>query len=64
MLYDNHHVFINGDSFKASGLDKKLIKKLTNSKSLTTANIQALGVDARGLVSEWYEAGWLYTKAV
>jgi 50S ribosomal protein L16 3-hydroxylase len=64
MLYDNHHVFINGDSFKASGLDKKLIKKLTNNKSLTTANIQALGVDARGLVSEWYEAGWLYTKAV
>ena len=64
MLYDKHHVFINGDSFKASGLDATLIKKLANNKYLTIADIQALSVDARGLVSEWYEAGWLYIKAV
>lgn len=63
MLYDQRHVFINGESFKASGVDAKIIKKFSNSRLLSTAHIQQLSDDALELVSEWYEAGWIYIKS-
>jgi 50S ribosomal protein L16 3-hydroxylase len=63
MLYDQRHVFINGESFKASGVDAKIIKKFSDSRLLSTAHIQQLSDDALELVSEWYEAGWIYIKS-
>ena len=62
MLYDQRHVFINGESFKASGLDATIIKKFADERLLTTKQIRQLSDDALELVSEWYEAGWIYIK--
>lgn len=64
MLYDKHHVFINGESFQAAGLDAKIIKNVANKKYISVADINALSDAAQDLVLEWYEAGWLYVKAV
>jgi 50S ribosomal protein L16 3-hydroxylase len=64
MLYDKHHVFINGESFQAAGLDAKIIKNVANKKYISVAEITALSGAAHDLVLEWYEAGWLYVKPV
>ena len=62
MMYDAWHVFINGESFRAGGRDAKLMRRLADLRRLTAREMQALGGDARGLVDEWAEAGWLHAE--
>jgi 50S ribosomal protein L16 3-hydroxylase len=60
MLYDDHHVFINGESFLAGGRDAELIRLLADRRSLRAHEIAELSDEARGLLREWQEAGWLH----
>jgi hypothetical protein len=60
MLYDDDFVFINGESFSASGRDAQLIRKLAQARMLKSSDVERLGAGARDLVSQWCEAGWLY----
>lgn len=60
MLYDNGHVFINGESFSASGRDAQLIRKLAQVRMLKSGDVARLSDGARELASQWCEAGWLY----
>ncbi len=59
MLYDDRHVFINGESFRAAGRDARLMRRLADARRLGRADVMALGADARALVDEWLAAGWL-----
>ncbi|MDQ6640560.1 MAG: cupin domain-containing protein [Pseudomonadota bacterium] len=59
MLYDDRHVFINGDACRAAGRDAKLVRRLADRGVLDRAEIAALSVEARALVDEWIESGWL-----
>jgi 50S ribosomal protein L16 3-hydroxylase len=60
MLFDAHHVFINGESFLASGRDAQLMRHLANERALSAAETKRLSAPARALVADWCEAGWLY----
>lgn len=60
MLYDEHHVFINGESFNAAGRDAQLIKRLADQRYLDAKEVLRLSVGARDLVQDWCDAGWLH----
>lgn len=60
MLFDDAHVFINGESFLASGRDARLIQQLANERQLDGGSLARLSPTARELVSDWYAAGWLH----
>jgi 50S ribosomal protein L16 3-hydroxylase len=59
MLYDDAHVFINGESFLASGRDASLMRLLADEQALTAAQLARLSAPARELVADWVQAGWL-----
>ena len=58
-LYDDAHVFINGESFRASGRDARLMQRLADRRALTAREVNALSAGARALLGEWLGAGWL-----
>jgi 50S ribosomal protein L16 3-hydroxylase len=59
MMYDERHVFINGESFRASGRDARLMRQLADTRRLGAAERQALSAPARELLADWRLAGWL-----
>lgn len=60
MLYDERHVFINGEAFRAAGRDATLMRRLADERTLSAARIAALSDDARELLDQWAQAGWLH----
>ena len=58
MAYDDHHVFINGEAFVASGRDARLMRQLADGRRLMPAEVARLGQDARELLDDWLDAGW------
>ena len=60
MLFDRHHIFINGESFRAAGRDAQLMRTLADQRYLQAKDMARLSDDARELVTDWYQAGWLY----
>ena len=63
MMYDTQHVFLNGDSFLASGRDAQLMRQLADGRCLDASDVQRLSKAARGLVDDWCEAGWMHVKS-
>lgn len=61
MLFDAQHVYINGESFVASGRDAQLMRNLANERALSLVDSKRLSAPARALLANWCEAGWLYT---
>jgi len=59
MMYDERHIYINGDGFRAAGADARLMRKLANQRALTLADVAKASIDARSLLAEWYSAGWI-----
>jgi 50S ribosomal protein L16 3-hydroxylase len=62
MMYDMHHVFVNGDSFLASGRDAQLMRRLADQRRLESAEVKRLSGPARSLVEDWCAAGWMYVR--
>ncbi len=60
MMYDRRHVFINGESYLASGRDAALLRKLADRGSLEAGELGSASGDARALVASWCEAGWVH----
>jgi 50S ribosomal protein L16 3-hydroxylase len=58
MMYDTHHVFINGESFRASGRDARLMQALADARHLDARAVSQLSADARDLLQDWAESGW------
>jgi 50S ribosomal protein L16 3-hydroxylase len=63
MMHDAHHVFINGESFKASGRDARWMKQLSNDRRLDSRSVALFSADALDLLSDWCDAGWVHTQA-
>ena len=59
MLYDDWHVFINGESFQAAGRDATLMRRLADRRSLPARERAALSLPARELLDDWIAAGWI-----
>jgi 50S ribosomal protein L16 3-hydroxylase len=60
MMYDMHHIFVNGESFLAAGRDAQLMRRLADQRQLGAADLKRLSGPARLLVREWCAAGWMY----
>jgi len=63
MLYDDHHVFINGESFRAGGRDATLMRRLADRRELTPRELGKLSAEARELLDDWLASGWLRAQA-
>ncbi|TFY96752.1 cupin domain-containing protein [Ramlibacter rhizophilus] len=59
MLYDAHHIFINGESWRASGRDARLMRRLADERRLDAKDLAGASDGARELLASWCEAGWL-----
>jgi len=59
MLYDEAHVFLNGESFLAGGRDAVLMRRLADSRVLSAAEVDRLSEEARELLDQWTEDGWV-----
>ena len=64
MLYDEQHVFVNGESFRASGRDARLMRSLADTRQLSAVDRAKLSPAARQLVNEWLEEGWLWPSSI
>ena len=62
MMFDAHHVFINGEAFRAGGRDARLMAQLANQRHLGAADVSRLSVGARELVDDWGRSGWLHAE--
>ncbi len=59
MLYDSAHIFINGESFRASGRDATLMRLLADQHHLRGADVKRLSAGALELLAQWVGDGWL-----
>ena len=62
MLYDTHHVFINGESFVASGRDAQCLRRLADERRLGGGDLRRLSREARGIVQQWLASGWIHER--
>ena len=60
MLYDEHHLFINGESYRAQGADARLMRVLADQRSLSKQELTRASSAATALLSDWHAAGWLH----
>ena len=58
MLYDDRHVFINGEAFVAGGRDARLMRRLADDRVLGSADRRRLSAGAAELLAGWVAAGW------
>jgi len=61
MMYDDKHIFINGESYRAQGADALLMRQLADQRALSVAQLRKVSRDAKDLLSDWLDAGWLHT---
>ena len=59
MMYDEHHLFINGESHRAKGADAALMRRLADQRQLGAAELGKASVSAQNLLADWRDAGWL-----
>ncbi len=59
MMYDSHHVFLNGESYRARGADAALMHRLADKRFLAPADLRRASASALSLLGDWHEAGWL-----
>lgn len=59
MLYQAHHVFINGESFTVGDVDKAILMHLANQRFLHAEEIGLASADVLEAFCIWYEDGWL-----
>jgi len=60
MMHDARHVFVNGESWRASGRDARLMRRLADRRALTAGELAGASEAARQLLQSWCEAGWLH----
>ena len=58
MLYDDRHVFINGESYRATGRDATLMRRLADQRHLDASRVARASDGACELLAEWVQAGW------
>ena len=63
MMYDKHHIFLNGESWRAAGADARLMRLLADQRILTTEDLKGASSQALALLRDWCEDGWLKVSA-
>jgi 50S ribosomal protein L16 3-hydroxylase len=60
MMYDKHHVFMNGESYRARGADATLMRRLADRRELSAKDLWAASSQALDLLGDWHAEGWLH----
>lgn len=60
MAYDDKRIFANGESWQAAGADARLMRQLADRRQLSAALVAKASADARELLDQWAEDGWLH----
>jgi 50S ribosomal protein L16 3-hydroxylase len=60
MMYDAHHVFINGESYRAKGADAVLMWQLADQRQLPAQALRKASQGALDLLADWHAAGWIH----
>jgi len=63
MAYDDQRIFANGESWRAAGADARLMRALADQRQLSAAAVGKASADARELLDQWSEDGWLHPNA-
>lgn len=61
MMYDQAHVYVNGESWRAAGRDAALMRRLADRRVLAARDLRGASEAARELLTQWAEDGWLQT---
>lgn len=64
MMYDEHHIFINGEAYRAGGKDAELMRRLADERCLDARSVRGASKGAKALLGEWYVAGWLHAQQI
>jgi 50S ribosomal protein L16 3-hydroxylase len=59
MLYDDRHIFINGEALRAGGRDASLMRGLADTRAMNAENCARLSAPAAALLDDWVAAGWV-----
>lgn len=63
MMYDERHVFVNGEAYRSAGRDARLLRRLADGRGLPAGAAAGFSDEAWAQVSAWAEAGWLHRAA-
>lgn len=59
MMYDDKQLFINGESFRMSGKDARLLRQLADDRVLGAASCAMLGESAKEALDDWLASAWI-----
>ena len=59
MLYDEAHVFLNGEAWRVAGVDARWLRLLADRRCLSAQELAKVGKGLRGQLMAWCEQGWL-----
>ena len=59
MLYDDEHLFVNGESRRVASKDAASLRRLADRRRLDDRAVAAASPAAKALLREWLRAGWL-----
>jgi 50S ribosomal protein L16 3-hydroxylase len=62
MMYDEHHVFINGEAYRAAGKDAELMRRLADERRLDARSVRGASKGAKALLGDCFVAGWLHLQ--
>ena len=63
MFYDDHRIYLNGESWAISGRDAQLLRCLADCRALGAEDLRRTGAVLRVRLLEWLSAGWLHAGA-
>lgn len=59
MLYDDRSVYVNGESWRASAHQGRLLRRLADDRQLSARDVGQASADLRELFDQWAEDGWV-----
>jgi 50S ribosomal protein L16 3-hydroxylase len=59
MLYDDRHVFLNGESWRTAGRDAAMLHALADARCLSAAQVARASRALREQLDQWVQDGWL-----
>ena len=62
MLHDAHHIYINGEALSFGGRDAQCLRRLSDARELSPADVRGLSKVARASVQQWLVAGWIHER--
>jgi len=60
MAYDERQIFINGESYRATGRDARAVRVLADERRIGVQATACLSETAQALMLEWLKAGWMH----